>query len=123
MTVSNLGEKGLSYAFTSLIIIEIRAGITQGRNLEARADAEAMQEFCLLDAPHGLLHLLSYTTSRTASREMAPSTIRWALFHQSLIRKCSISLPTYGSIFSTEAPSSLMTGSCHADVQLTSTAH
>ena len=34
----------------------------QGRSLEAGADAEAMEECCLLIASHGLLTLLSYRT-------------------------------------------------------------
>lgn len=36
---------------------------THGRNLEAgTSEAEAMEECCLLDSPHGLLSLLPYST-------------------------------------------------------------
>ena len=62
-------------------------------------------------ALHGLFNLLSGSTQITSSGEVPP-TGGWAFPHQSLLTKCPEGLPTvksYEGIFSTEAPSSLMT--------------
>jgi len=57
MTKSNLGRKG----FIWLTDPESQSiELKPGRNLEAAADAEAMEECCLLACPHGLLSLLSH---------------------------------------------------------------
>ena len=50
MSKSNLGRKGyncLVYLNHSLSLKEVRAG-SQGRNLEVSAEAESMEEYCLL---------------------------------------------------------------------------
>jgi hypothetical protein len=55
-------------------------------NLEAGADAGAIEECCLLACSHGLLSLLSY---RTQDYQPLGDTIImiWGLPHQSLIKK------------------------------------
>jgi hypothetical protein len=48
---------------------EVRQELKQGRNLEAEADAEAMEGCCLLTCSHGLLSLLSYKTQDHQPRD------------------------------------------------------
>jgi hypothetical protein len=43
--------------------------LKQGSNLEAEAAAEAMEGYCLLLAPHGLLSLLSHRTQDHKPRD------------------------------------------------------
>ena len=55
---------------------------SQGRNLEAGADAETMEGCCLLTCSASSLR-----EPRTTSPEMDPPTMGWVLPHQSLINK------------------------------------
>ena len=59
------GEKGL-FGFHFHIAVHHQRSqdkdLRQGRNPEARADAEAMEDAAYWLAPHGLLSLLSYRT-------------------------------------------------------------
>jgi hypothetical protein len=63
---------------------------SQGRNsrqdLEAGADAEAMEEGCLLTCSHDLLSLLYFTAHKTTSPGMALPTKTRALPHPFLIK-------------------------------------
>jgi hypothetical protein len=63
MTKRNLGRQGKPYFILqdSPSSEETKAK-TQGRNLEARSAAEAMEKWCLLACSHGFLSLPSYTT-------------------------------------------------------------
>jgi hypothetical protein len=61
MTRTNLGKGRLTFPLHSPSSSKARAGV-QGRNLEAGAEAEAMEEHCLLAYSPGLLSLLSYLT-------------------------------------------------------------
>jgi hypothetical protein len=85
--------------------------LKQGWNLEAGADAEAVERCCLLACSACFLIEL-----RTTSPGMAPP--QWA--DASLLT----GFPTaqsYGGISSVEAPSLLMASLCQIDVTLTST--
>ena len=61
--------------------------LKQGRNLEAGADAEAMEECCLLVCSSWLVQPAFFIEATTTSPGMAPPTMGWALPHQSLIKK------------------------------------
>jgi len=56
--------------------------LKQDRNLEAGADAEAMEESCLLACSACFL-----IEPRTISPGMAPCTMGWALPHQTLFKE------------------------------------
>jgi hypothetical protein len=89
---------------------KVRTG-TQGRNLEAGAAGEAMEECCLLAFSCGLLSLLSY---RTQDLGVAFPIVSWALKNKTK-NKPPHRLPigqARGSILSTEVLSSQMTPSC-----------
>jgi hypothetical protein len=68
---SHLGRKGFSLAYASTVHIRVhfhrKSGqeLTQGRDLEAGADAEATEGAADWLAPHGMLRLLSYRTQPT----------------------------------------------------------
>ena len=53
--------------------------LTQGRNMEAGADAEAMEGAAYWLASPGLLSLLFLIELRTTSPGMTPPTMGWAL--------------------------------------------
>ena len=76
----NLGRNGL----LSLTILKPHCDTerTQGRNREAGANAEAMEECCLLVSPLGLLSLFSYYPGPAA----APFIETWALGCKSPIK-------------------------------------
>ena len=65
-----------------------RNSVTQGKNLEAGTEAEAMEACCLQLAPHGLLSLLSYTTqdsqprSGTVQSKLGPPTAVKEMYHK-----------------------------------------
>ena len=61
----------------SPLLREVKAG-TQGRKLEAAADAEAIGEHCLRAYPSWLAQP-SYRTQELVSSEMAPPTVSWVL--------------------------------------------
>ena len=75
-----------SHFHTQFSIEKARTGLKQGRNLEAGADAEAMEGGAYWFASHGLLSLLSYRTQIT-NPGMATPTMCWALPHQSPVKK------------------------------------
>jgi len=54
---------------------EVWTGTQQGRKVEAGADAEAMESYCLLACSARLMY-------RTVIPEIAPSTMGWAIPHQ-----------------------------------------
>ena len=84
--------------------------LKQGGNLEAGADAAAMEGCCLLLPMACSVCFL--TEPRTASPEIRPPTMGWALPHPSLIMKMPYRLaysPSHGGIFLTGVPSSQMT--------------
>ena len=61
-TKATWGGKGLFGLHTHIIVHHQRKlgqELKQSRNLEAGADAEAMEGYCLLACPHGLISLLS----------------------------------------------------------------
>jgi hypothetical protein len=64
MSKSKLGRKGLIWLMCPYhcpSVKEVRAGTQTGHgSLKAGADAEAMEEYCLLACSHGLLSLLFY---------------------------------------------------------------
>jgi hypothetical protein len=62
----------------------VRAGLKQDRNLEAGA----MEGCCLLACSACFLY-----RSQITNLGVAPSTMGWALPHQSLIKKCPTGLP------------------------------
>lgn len=75
---------------------------TQGRNLRAGTEAEAMEEACLLACCRDLfsLHIIQHRTTYVG---MAVPTVSWALPHQLLIMKCTYMLvyrQSHCSIFS-----------------------
>ena len=61
---------------------EVRAGLKDGRNLAAGADAEAMEVCCALVCSACFL-----TASRATSSEVAPPVVNWPFPNQSSIRK------------------------------------
>ena len=66
--------------------------LKQGRNLEAGADAEAIEECCLLACFPWLAQPVFFPTELGSMNPgMVPPTIGWALPHQSLIKKISYS--------------------------------
>ena len=69
----------------------------QGSNLEAGADAEAMEGAAHWLVPHGLLSLFCYTAHRTTCPSMALHTMDWALSHPFSIKKMATVLPTSDS--------------------------
>ena len=80
---SNLGRKGfvwLTLPHHCSSLKEVRTG-TQGRNKEAGADAEAMERGCLLACT-----ACFSIEPRITSPGVAPSTMAWALPHQSLTK-------------------------------------
>jgi hypothetical protein len=62
MTKSKLGRKGLILPDYSSTLEEVRTPLKQGWNLQAGADAEAMEGAANWIASHGLFTLLSYRT-------------------------------------------------------------
>jgi len=79
----NWKEKGLSGLHIQIIVHlwrKLRQELKQGWNLEAGANAEAVDGCCLLSYSHGLLNLL-LIEPRTSSPEMASPTMGWALIH------------------------------------------
>jgi hypothetical protein len=66
--------------------------LKHGRNLETGADAEDVEEGCLLACSHDFLSLLSYRT-QDHSPKMAPPKMGWALPNQSLFKKRPTGLP------------------------------
>ena len=80
----------------------------QDRNLEAGADAEAMEGYCLLAFSACFL-----TETRATSPGMVSPTMGWALLYQSLIKNMPYRLaysPILWGHCRNKAPSSLMTG-------------
>ena len=61
MSKNNLGRKGFFQLTLLSLFIQRKSGqkLKQGRNLEAGADAEVMEDAAYWLAPHGLLSLLS----------------------------------------------------------------
>lgn len=113
---NNVGRKRvylLHLTTCSSSIWEVRVG-TQGRNLEAETEVEAIEGHCLLACSSCFL-----VAPRTANPGVALPTVNWALPHQLSIRKCIMHLPTgqaSGGIFSVEVPSSEMTNICQVDI-------
>jgi hypothetical protein len=70
----------LAYTFTSPSVIE--GSQDKNRRQEAEADAEAMEECCLLACSACFL-----IEPRTTSSGMAPPTTSWAFLYQLLIKK------------------------------------
>ena len=109
MTKKQVGEEKVYSAFISSLLYITKG--SQDRNLEAAADAEALQGCCLLLAHHGLLSLLSY---RTHDHQPRDGTTQHRLGPPPSItnfKRCSTT-GFYGGIFSTEAPSLVMTVAC-----------
>ena len=90
MTDSSLGRKGFMWIThpqsPSTEGSQGREGLKPGGNLEAGADAEAMEDAAYWLVPHGLLSLLSY---RTQDHQLRDGTTHNGLVcpHQSLIIK------------------------------------
>ena len=81
---SNLGRKGFIWLHFHIVVHHSRKSgqeLKQGRNLEAGADAEAMEAFCLLACSPWLLQP---ALTQNHLPEMAPPTMVWVLPHQSL---------------------------------------
>jgi len=78
MTKSKLVWKGFNLAYTSISLFVIEGSQdrnpNRGQDLEAGADAEAMEGCCLLAHSPWLT-------------KAAPPTVGWAVPHQSLIKK------------------------------------
>ena len=73
----------LSYTSTlQSIFNEASTGTQMGRNLEAGADAEAMEGCCLL-----AFSARCFIEPRTSSPGVVPPTMAWALPHQILVEK------------------------------------
>lgn len=121
MTKSNFWRKGFNVAYSSQVTVyhqrkseqELTAG-TWSQMLMQRPWMGAV--YCLV--PHVLLNL-SFSNTQDLQPGMAPSTVNWALPHQSSIKNLSHGLghslyrlsgdQSEGDIFSAEAPSSRMT--------------
>lgn len=88
---------------------------TQGRNLEAETEAEAMEILCFLAWSPQLALPAFFIGSRATNLRVAPPTVAWALLHQSSKkRKWPTGLPKGqpgGSIFLIDVPSSKMSPS------------
>ena len=72
MTKKEVGEESLFNLHVHIAVCHRRKSgqkLKRGRNLEARADAEAMEECCLLDCFPGLLNLLSHRTQDHQPRD------------------------------------------------------
>jgi hypothetical protein len=85
----------LAYTSTSIVHHWRKSGQehTQGRNLEAGADAEAMEGCCLLAGLFSMTYSACFLIEpRTTNLRVALSSMDWALWHQSLIRKLSYRL-------------------------------
>ena len=83
-------EEGLSqltFSHHSPSLKELGQELTQGRNLEVGADAEAMEGAAYWLAPHGLFSLLSYRTQDHQPRGGTTHQGLCSLPHQSLIKK------------------------------------
>jgi hypothetical protein len=84
--IKQLGEKMIYLAinFHSTVHHQRKSGQEpkQGRNLEAGAEAEAMEGCCLLVCSNCFLMEL-----RSTSPGMAPPTMGWAILQKSLIKK------------------------------------
>lgn len=117
MTKSNVGRKWyfiLQFWDHSLSLGEVKARSLR-RNLEVETEAEAMEECSLLTCSSWFAQLYCLKPTRTTCPGVVPPPMGWALSHQSLIKKCSISLPTDqfgGGIFSVEFSSSQATVAC-----------
>ena len=98
---------------------QVKAGTEAGRNLEAGAEAEAMEECCLAECPCGLLSVFSPISSNHLPRDDSANMAGFShICHQS--RKCPTDLPPgqcYGSIFPIQVPYSQMTYLCLADTE------
>jgi hypothetical protein len=82
---------------------------TEGSNLEAGADAEAMEGAAYWLASPGLLNLLSYRTQDYQPRD---GTTHNGLSHlDHYLRKC-LTAGSHGGISSREAPFSVVTPAC-----------
>lgn len=109
---NNVGRKRvylLHLTTCSPSIWEVTVG-TQGRNLEAETEVEAVEGHCLLACSSCFL-----VAPRTANPGVALPTGSWVLPHQLSIRECITSFPAGqagGGIFSAEGPSSETTNTC-----------
>lgn len=83
MTKCSLGGKGCVW-LTCPSPREAKAG-TKGRNLEAGAEVEPFDKYCLWFAPRDLLSFL--VQPRATCLRVALPTVSWTLPYQSLIKK------------------------------------
>ena len=85
---------------------------SQDKNLEARTEVEAIEEFCLLAYSKGLLGVLYYTAQNHLS--MADAAHSGLGTHTLSIKKCLVTFPgqSDGNIFLIEVSSSQKTLAC-----------
>jgi hypothetical protein len=101
MTKSNLGRKGLFHLLIHIVVYHWRKlgqELKQGRILEAVADAEAMEECCLLACSAWFLTEPRTTTPGVEPHMMGPTGLLAAW--------------SYEGIFLIEAPPSQITLAC-----------
>lgn len=111
------GEETVYLMFTSAsIVCHWRKSVQEQTKTqqESGADAEAMEKYCLLANMLSMACSVEFLIEpRTTIPQVALTTMGWALTLWSLIKKmCPTGLPkpqSYRSIFSIQAPSSLMT--------------
>jgi len=110
VTKEQVREKKVSSAYTSTLLLITKGSWDRNSNRTGSWRQELRQRLWSGTAhrlaPHVLLSLLSYRT-QTTTLGMMPLTVGWALPHKSL-RKCPTA-GSYGRMFSTEVPSSVMT--------------
>ena len=118
------GGKGLFHLTTySPSLREVRAG-TQGRNLEAGAKAESVEEHCFPAWIPWLAQFAFLSNPRSTTQGWHGPQWAWPCHTNQWARKCSIDLPvgqSDGDIFSAEVPFFPNdSGSCHIHKELTS---
>ena len=96
---SNLGRRGLIWITLQITHHHRRKSgkkkFKQSRNLEAGADARAVEGACPLACSLRFAQCAFLQNPEPSSPERAPPTVGWALLHQTL-RKCPTGLSTTG---------------------------
>jgi hypothetical protein len=104
MTKIELKRKALFSLYSQIIVCHQRKSgqeVKQGMNLEAGADAEAMEWCCFWLGPHGLLTLPSHRTHKCQTRNASP-TMGCVIPDPSVINKTTYRLAqSYRGIFLT----------------------